>query len=302
MRILFVAGADARFFALLGALIESFALKVPGAVLHVCDYGFTGKQRAFLEAKGMLLPRPPEMAADLHHFYKKAALIDYLAGREQDADAVVWIDSDMVLVNPLLPDLETIVAAMRAQRAELAICREASAPSIHDFITSITAPNVTVEPFARMLAEHGIGTDQPYLNTGFFAVTEPALLRDWKALTFSVQPHLLLEQNMMNVVIHHRSSRAAVLPNMVWNVHGPRLDEVGLAWDDGLDFSSTPVKVLHATSAQPNHISQIELTVKAPAGSVSTHFKSFTNPVLRRIHMEYARRFLDRHAELLAAS
>lgn len=295
MRILYVAGADAHFFGLLGALIESFEAAVPGGRLLVCDYGFTPAQRAFLDRRGMRLPRPDTLAPDLHHFYQKAALIDYLAGRESEADAVVWIDSDMVLLNPLLPALSDIVTRMRDEGRELAICQEASVGSIAEFLARLDDPSVTLAPFAEALERAGIPTRCPYLNTGFFVCTEPRLLHDWKRLTFAVTPHLLLEQNMMNVLALRTPSKVLVLPGEVWNAHGAHLDTTGLRHDPDCAYGHLPIKVLHATSATRHHIRKMELRVEVAGQPVVTHFKSFRDPDLQAIHIGFAHRFILRH-------
>lgn len=299
MQLTFVTGSDKKYFLLLGSFLESFEKNAGGHRVLVCDFGLSGAQKKFLESRGMLLPLPGSLTQEHHHFYKKAALIDYLGDRASNSDAVVWIDSDTVVLNPIAAEIGALVRSMQGAGEILAICQEASFDSIRAFADGIDDPSVTVQPFLDALQAAGAGPDRPYLNTGFFVCRSAELLREWRDLTFRVAPHLLNEQNMMNVLAASHADSVRLLDNAVWNAHGRRLDETGLTFDPGLDFSSRPIRILHATSADKRHIRSMEVKFDAGERDVRAHFKSFGIPELQKIHLEFASRFLHAHSDTL---
>ena len=63
MNIVFVTGADSAFFNSLLVCLQSFAERLPGRRLLVCDFGLTPAQAAFLRGLGQLLARPPALAS-----------------------------------------------------------------------------------------------------------------------------------------------------------------------------------------------------------------------------------------------
>jgi hypothetical protein len=62
MNVIFVTGSDAAFFNSMLVGLQSFAERMPGQRLLVCDFGFSGAQAAFLRGLGVLLERPPTLA------------------------------------------------------------------------------------------------------------------------------------------------------------------------------------------------------------------------------------------------
>jgi hypothetical protein len=63
MKVLFVTGSDAAFFNSLLILLQSFAERMPGQRLLICDFGLKPAQARFLRDLDVLVPRPAELAA-----------------------------------------------------------------------------------------------------------------------------------------------------------------------------------------------------------------------------------------------
>jgi hypothetical protein len=94
MNIIFVTGSDAAFFNSMLVGLQSFAERMPGQRLLVCDFGFDGAQAGFLRGLDVLLERPPMLASE-GAFHCKAALLAYLRHNGQQIgpdDVVVWLE------------------------------------------------------------------------------------------------------------------------------------------------------------------------------------------------------------------
>ena len=168
MKPLFVTGADAAFFPTLLVLLQSFAERLPGQSIYVCDYGLGPAQRDFLRRHGMLLERPPGLALAADPFRNKTALYRYVQHAPFDPTnftALVWLDADLTLIGCSIDDFEAIVTRMAAHNIDIAACPD---KSIAEQVKSFRRRNLRSAPFEQILADSRIDTALPYYSTGLF--------------------------------------------------------------------------------------------------------------------------------------
>src|ERR1700728_239832 len=126
MNILYVTGCDAPFFNSLLICLQSFAERMPGHGLFVCDFGLTGAQAEFLRSLGVLLARPPTLASR-GVFFCKSGLVQYLrhnGHKVEEHDAIIWLDADITLMDVGFADFEAVIADLTNARADVAACLE----------------------------------------------------------------------------------------------------------------------------------------------------------------------------------
>lgn len=290
---LIVTGADARCFAMTGILDQSLARWLPDVPLRVCDFGLTSAQRRFLETSGRLLPRPDSVAADLHPYFAKAALCDYLPGHD---GPVIWFDSDMVAVAPLAERLTAILAAMRQSGAGSAACPDAEAASIDAFIA-----RWSVAPFAAAARTLGLDHSRPYLNSGFF-VCSMEVLRDVARHSRTLADHQMIDQNAFNLAAWAPGRRVAVLDTAAWNAHGRLLGRMVTADDGSVTCDGRRTLVLHATSIGGAHHDEQHGLLRGAAGDLPFVVKMLRNGDLARLQRDLLTGFAVRHGEALQAA
>lgn len=168
MSIIFVTGSDAAFFNSMLVGLQSFAERMPGQRLLVCDFGFSGAQAGFLRGLGVLLERPPVLAS-AGAFHCKAALLAYLRHNAQDLggdEIVVWLDADLTFMDLGIGDFVAVFAAMTSAGADIAVCPE---PLGRSFGQMLSGPNAsTMAPSARIAKQTGMDFALPYLSSGLF--------------------------------------------------------------------------------------------------------------------------------------
>jgi len=258
MRFLFVTGCDSAFFNTLLICLQSFAERIGGQPLFVCDFGLTGAQAQFLRHLGLLLARPADLAAR-GTFHCKAALSRYLqhnAHRIEDYDAVVWLDADLTLMEVGFGDFTAVEHAMTASGTLVAACREPANRSMGQMISS-HAP--TMRPFADMATQAAIDRTLPYLSSGLFFCRSAAFLQRWMELTHAVAEHPLFEQNMFNVALHSLSIPLLALDCEEWQAQGHSLDGVrlmpsGQGGRPAARIGGKNIKALHTTSGASGHL------------------------------------------------
>lgn len=245
-RCVYLTGATASYFLLVLPLLESFATFAPnGEKLYVCDFGLSAPQKNFLEAKGQLLPRPASLESGLHPYRYKASMS--LFAQELDYDAVVWIDSDCLVVGPFVQAVEAIMQAKADSGDFLSICQDLGG-SIADMVR-----NLPLAPFDHLLEKAGISRDKPYLNCAVFVLRSHDTLKAWREQVVDLEEHPLFEQNLLNVLAYGTLKAVDLLDREVWNVHDLDLDRLGVHRDqDGenpvVTCGEKTVLVVHATS------------------------------------------------------
>ncbi|HEX4408357.1 MAG TPA: hypothetical protein VH206_06260 [Xanthobacteraceae bacterium] len=307
MKILFVTGADLGFFNSLLVFLQSFAERLPGQALVVCDFGFVPAQAAFLSELGVLAPRPAELASR-GVFSCKGSLLRYLrnAGQPIEAyDAVVWLDADLTLMQTGIGDFEAVVTAMQSAGAGVALCAEPGGRSLGTFIDTFSEP-AKIAPFARMIADAGLPRSLPYFSSGLFFCRAAAvpMLEHWMTLTLAVAEHPLFEQNAFNVSLLSRGGQLVGLDCEEWQAQGPSLDRVRLV---DLGNGARPaarigdknIKTLHATSPSLGHLLIAHCRVTVRDRELAGPFKLFLPEALRVHQLQLLASFILTHGERL---
>ena len=285
MSVTFATGADSNLFWNACALQESFVTQNPGDRLVIADFGLHPRQIAFLQDIGCGVAWPPHLKRLPHAWYYKTALSDFPG---LDVDGLAWLDSDMVVVGPAAEHARRIALEMSTQGCTVAVCTDASAATLAEFIDAFR--DRSVEPFERMLHDRGVGLDKPYLNTGFVIVGDRSFWKAWRTLTFKTPAHVAYDQSSFNALAHSHPAGVFMLDAATWNVHGPLLVSTDLGNGHG-----NVVRLLHATSQRHEH--HVNLKVALPHGDVRAEImlKTFRRSDLRAYHLRALQSFIRRH-------
>jgi hypothetical protein len=293
-RIAVVTGADAKYLLMAGALWRSLSDAGWTGGFHICDFGLTDHQAAALREAGVLLPRPPSLGTDLHPFFHKASLIDYVA--DLDFDLLVWIDCDMIVVDDPTTALNGLAETLTRRGLTAAVCVDAGVASVAE-----ACARLAMRPFQDALARSGLDENRPYLNTGFVAVNRRETLTAWRDLAFSVPVHALFEQNAFNLLVHTGRCPTLSLPTARWNVHGPLLGAARATTDGVVHVGDERAFLLHATSAETAHHEIFEGAATLAGGVFHGQLKLFRNPGLRALQIAALNRWsLDPAARAFA--
>lgn len=293
-RTIFVTGADALYFPMACGLSQAFKVSCPGETLFVCDFGLTPGQRRFLAGQGVLLRAPEALPEGTHPFIYKASLGRFIEAL--DYDAVVWIDSDCVVMAPIHQAIATLLESV-GEADVLAVCENTGDASVGEFLSRFDA-----EPFATLLAERDLSLDLPYLNSGFFCLRSRELLERWAEMTGEIETHVVFEQNVFNVLAHSLPLKLIVLDHQVWNAHHTDLSRIEARESEPrrLFLGDKPVAVVHATSSSPGFIEQREFSLRVESHSFSGFYKLFVNPVIRGYQQAAIEGFVTGNREQLA--
>jgi len=236
---IFVTGVDRAMFFQLFPLLESLRRNSPGTTLHVCDFGLSAAQAAFLRAKGVLLERPDQEKLPPHPWYDKARLGAYIA-RLGDRP-VVWLDSDIIVLDDFPAAMRGLCAAMAEQGSWLAA---ASAGSVGDSLPGGSGPH-----FRALMANADLTL--PYFQAGLFLCRSAAFLRRWNRLCAAMPMELLFEQSAFNHAAMDLDGATTVLDPLVWNLPAHDVEAAGVAIAGerlAITTAAGPAHVLHLTS------------------------------------------------------
>lgn len=301
---LFVTGSDGAFFNSLLACLQSFAERMPGHRLLVCDFGLTGPQADFLRGLDLLLPRPLDLAG-AGVFHAKTRLARYLehSGRGND-DALVWLDADLTLMKVGIGDFQAAIERMKGAGAQIAACAEPSGRNLGQMIALFAEP-AKMAPFRQLAADADLGPDLPYFSTGLFFCRSAAFLQRWAEAARDVADHPLFDQNVFNVVLHREAIPFLILDCDEWQAQGRSLDALSLAVppEGGRPVArigERNIKTLHTTSSAPGHllIANCRLTVRNI--ELTGPFKLFLAEPLRLHQLQLLASFVAIHADALA--
>lgn len=289
MSVLLITGADRKFFLMVGALMHSLRCHAPNLQLRILDFGMSESQCRFFQAKGVLLPTPPDLQGT-HFFVRKAAMGDYVAGL--DWDTLVWLDSDMIVTGPLEAALAGLLGQMAASGAELAVCQDGAGT------LGAAAATPGFGPFGAILRDDGADLSRPYYNTGMLVCRSRRFLAEWRDFTLNIPFHAIFEQNAFNILVD-RKEQPFVLPAERWNRHGDLL-QTSPNPADGPDVSQDGL-ILHATSpGERHHRHRHDMCLAIGGGMmVKGDFKLFREPALRRLQWQAIKGFLDEEAAAL---
>lgn len=291
MKALFVTGGNAAFFPSLLTLLESFAERLPGQRLMVCDYGLAPAQAAFFRQTGQLLDRPVTLAPDADVFRCKAALGRYLAPEAGRYDTLIWLDGDLTLMKVGIGDFAAIAAQMEKAGARIAACSEPEGLSIGDLLGRFA-----LEPFARVLAQGKVRTDQSYYSSGLFFCRDAGFLSRWDSLTQAVEKHAVFEQNMFNVPLADGSVPHLSLDCTEWQAQGRALRQIALQ-NGTATIGPRNIKSLHATSPDGGDLLVTAGRLQALGFEMEGMFKLFAAEPLRMEQLRLLATHLARHGE-----
>jgi hypothetical protein len=307
MKILFVTGSNDGLFNSVLVFLQSFAERLPGQPLAVCDFGFQPAQAAFLRELGVLLPRPTELASR-GVFHCKASLLHYMraAGTAlENYDAVVWLDADLTLMQIGVGDFEAVIAAMQSAGSDIAVCAEPARRSLGAMIATFPEP-AKMAPFARMIADAGLSDALPYFSSGLFFCRPNAapMLEHWMTVTLAEADHPLFEQNAFNIALLSRGGQVVALDCEEWQAQGPSLDRVQLVAGEAgarpaARIGDKTVKTLHATSPSVGHLLIANCRMAVRDLALTGPFKLFLPEALRLHQLQLLASFMLTHGERL---
>ncbi len=287
MHIAYVTGSDKYLFMNAGILFGSFEEFMPDQTLRICDFGLEDCHRQFFAERGTLLPTPSQLSDYEHVLYRKASLIDFLP--DEDFDALIWLDVDMMLMSSLHDGITALVAEMTEKGESAALCTGARRLTLKGFLAVSRGRRKEVEAFERDLKRNGVDLSLPYLNTGFIILTSRRLAEEWRDTVLEQSVGFLFEQNAFNVLAHRRDEGVRLLSASEWNVHG-----------ELLATALTPraerqARILHAAQVHKSHnvkIISMSFQLEGKA-SVSNNFKIFTRHDLQNLQQRHFIRFLE---------
>jgi hypothetical protein len=302
MKTLFVTGSDAAFFNSLLICLQSFAERMPGERLLVCDFGLTDAQARFLRGLGLLLERPPILDAR-GVFERKAGLFHYLRHNNRNADgseAVMWLDADVTLMEIGPADIGSALADMQSAGADIAVCCEIDGRTVGQMIALFT--DARMAPFARAAAAANVDTSLPYYSSGLFISRSMTVLKHWAELAEQIADHPLFDQNVLNVTLHRDHVPVLALDCEEWQAYGNSLDRVRLvpsANGVAARIGGRNIKSLHASSPAPGHllIGVCRMTVRNL--DLTGPYKLFLAEPLRMHQLQLLAQFIAAHGETL---
>jgi hypothetical protein len=302
MKILFVTGSDAAFFNSLLICLQSFAERLPGQRLLVCDFGLTDAQARFLRGLGLLLERPPILDTR-GVFHRKAALFHYLRHNNRNPDgseAVMWLDADITLMDVGPADIGSALADMKSAGADLAVCREIDGRTVGQMIALFA--DARMAPFARAAAAASVDASLPYYCSGLFICRSMTVLKYWAELADQTADHPLFDQNVLNVSLHRDRVPVLALDCEEWQAYGNSLDRVRLvpsANGAAARIGGRNIKSLHASSPAPGHllIGVCRMTVRDL--DLTGPYKLFLAEPLRMHQLQLLAQFVVAHGETL---
>lgn len=299
----YLTGATASYFLLTLPLLESFAQYAkPGETLYVCDFGLSEPQRQFLQLKGQLLPRPPSLEPGLHPYRYKASMNLFAENHGLQYDAVVWIDSDCLVVGPLTQAIDTVIDSYGDGRDFLAICQDMGG-SIADITRTLP-----VAPFCELLDRTSIPRDNPYLNCAVFILRSPSTFQAWQERVMNIKEHPLFEQNLLNVLAYEDLREVRLLDREVWNVHDLDLDRLQVHQDQSSEevkvtLGDKEVLVVHATSFEGRTVAFRPIQLPVTEGYVIQGLiRLVNNPPIRNLFLSATSWYLVKNKKDLVSS
>jgi hypothetical protein len=281
------------FFQLL-LLGESLRRHSPGLTLHVCDFGLTEPQRAYVRRRFALLDKPDVEAR--HPWDYKARLGRYVAGTA--CDAVVWIDADMMLLGDLEAPLQALYEELLANDQALA------APDVGLGIGAQLAADPA--PSYATLVE-GFDPSTPYLSSGFFMCRAGGFFEVWAQQTALMNFEKLYEQNAFNLTALGSRQQVRILDRFRWNLGANELQTQKVEVTDGalaVTGPTGPVLILHATSDdRPSDLLMMTSTLVIGGHPFEATVRMIARPPeVLSFQRELTRRAMEAEAALLIHS
>ncbi len=303
MQMIFITGSNAGFFNSLLITLQSFAERLPGEMLWVCDFGLSPPQAEFLRQRGQLLERPHTLPETVDVFVCKAAMLRYVQAAEIDLKskaALVWLDADLTLMDVSLGDFEAVVAVMQAEAAVVAACAEPSGFNMGQMADNLGPPAAI---YGIYLNELAIDRAHPYVSTGLLFCTSASVLAGWDTVTTPLAYHPLYEQNMFNVVLACDAVPTVILDCEAWQAQGRSLDRVRIVQPEGAKpqawIGDKAIKILHTTSSFEGHLLIMPATMQVLAVEMHGLLKLFAPEPLRLVQLSLLASFIHQNRDSL---
>jgi hypothetical protein len=231
----------------------------------------------------------------LHPIVCKTAIGEYLRGIEWSA--VLWLDSDMLVVGPLQDRLAEMLNSLATTQGEVAACSV-------ETISQLFAGGWSMAPFADALRADRINLDSSYYNNAAVVFRSPDFLAQWWTLAQQTPVHLCVDQNLFTLLAL-RHDRIMPLSARTWNLHGALLAEAKAASENGqtrivssgVNGATETALVLHPTSVRDQH----HLAVNCNVGTgPSQILKVFRNQALRDCQVSMIAKFITDDPAALA--
>ena len=291
MKILYITGANSNLFANTCMLYDSFKLHCPKDTLWVCDFGLDSEHNEFFKSLGILLPTPSNLQSYNHPWYFKASICDFI--KDMQYDAVVWLDADMIVLEPITDRVKGLVVEMKISNTQVSICADDVTLDIKKYIKFVRKQGHSVVSFEKNCLKHKTDMGRQYLNTGFFVISSLNLLSDWRDLVLSEDVDFLFEQNSFNVIANQKQRNIKILSSHEWNAHGARLKDV-------LTLRSKEMtRILHATSTGDGH-AEGDFNLPINDQQLSGHIKLFKRADLYQRQYVHLTHFAKTHFTTLA--
>lgn len=285
MHIAYVTGSDSNLFLNAGILFDSFEEFMPDQTLRICDFGLEDCHRQFFAERGTLLPTPSQLSDYEHPYYKKASLIDFLP--DEDFDALIWLDADMMLVSSIHDGVTALVAELTEKGESAALCVDDNRLTLKGFLAAYRGKDEEIEAFERDLKENGIDLSLPYLNTGFIILTSRRLAEEWRDTVLEQSVGFLFEQNAFNVLAHRRDEGVRLLSASEWNVHGH------LLWTALTPRAKRQARILHPTPPDKRYYARvINKRFRVAGKALRGDLKIFARHDLNNMQHRHLMRFL----------
>ena len=282
-----VSGADKHFFAMGCLLMQSLAQWAPNLPFYFLDFGLNEAQRRFLRERKVLIERPASVPETLHPIVCKTAIGEYLRGIEWPA--ILWLDSDMLVVGPLQNRLAEVLSGMEETQSEVAACSV-------ETISQLFAGGWPMAPFAEALRTSRISLYSSYYNNATVVFRSPDFLAEWWTLAQQTPVHMCIDQNLFTLLaLQH--GRIMPLSARTWNLHGTLLAAAKAVTENGQALIVSPdessateaVLILHPTSVRDQHHLPLNCGVGTGPNQV---LKVFRNPALRDCQVRAIAQFI----------
>jgi hypothetical protein len=282
-----VSGADKHFFVMGCLLMHSLAQWAPELPFYFLDFGLDEAQRRYLRERKVLIERPASVPENLHPIVCKTAIGEYLRGIEWSA--VLWLDSDMLVVGPLQDRLAEVLNSIATAQREVGACSV-------ETISQLFAGGWSMAPFADALRADQVSFDSSYYNNAAVVFRSPEFLAEWWTLAQQTPVHLCIDQNLFTLLAL-RHNRIMPLSARTWNLHGALLAEAKAASENGqarivssgVNGAAETALVLHPTSVRDQHHLPINCNVGTGPSQL---LKMFRNPALRDCQVSTIAKFI----------
>ena len=162
-----------------------------------------------------------------------------------DADYLVWLDADMIVLKDIVPLVRELCAEMQARDQIIAAAGSK--------VNSIGAINWLDQAPGFKRAMSALDPNFPHLNSGLFICRSRSFLARWATLCEALPYEYLFEQNAFNLAAYEKPERIHILDPWIWKLCGTAFRSVEIVLtgrDVAVIGQSGGVNILHANSTE----------------------------------------------------